>query len=147
MLLVHTLPDGSSHLDWLIERPHTPTPSEPEPPKHRMLTFRCQTDPLVADSGTWVGLQLPDHRAHYIDYEGPVSGNRGHVARLWCRPCTPIEITPTGLRLRLHQIKAPDTKAFDLTLTPGGDGHWTLDDRTESPEHEPPTDHADTDSD
>lgn len=22
-----------------------------------------------------------DHRLHYLDYEGPVSGNRGHVAR------------------------------------------------------------------
>ncbi|HTI50526.1 MAG TPA: DNA polymerase ligase N-terminal domain-containing protein [Planctomycetaceae bacterium] len=24
---------------------------------------------------------LPDHRLAYLDYEGPVSGNRGHVAR------------------------------------------------------------------
>jgi hypothetical protein len=26
-------------------------------------------------------LQLPDHRLHYLDYEGPISGNRGAVKR------------------------------------------------------------------
>ena len=25
--------------------------------------------------------QLPDHRLHYLDYEGPLSGNRGSVTR------------------------------------------------------------------
>ncbi len=28
--------------------------------------------------------QLPDHRTMYLDYEGPISGNRGHVIR-WDR--------------------------------------------------------------
>lgn len=34
--------------------------------------------------GTISATQLPDHRLHYLDYEGPVSGNRGEVRR-WDR--------------------------------------------------------------
>ena len=26
--------------------------------------------------------RLPDHRSHYLSYEGPVSGDRGHVTRV-----------------------------------------------------------------
>lgn len=26
--------------------------------------------------------KIPDHRLNYLDYEGPVSGNRGHVQRV-----------------------------------------------------------------
>lgn len=34
-------------------------------------------------SGTWLTAQtLPDHRLMYLDYEGPISGNRGTVSRL-----------------------------------------------------------------
>lgn len=32
--------------------------------------------------------QLPDHRLAYLDYEGPVSGNRGHVTRHDAGECT-----------------------------------------------------------
>ena len=36
--------------------------------------------PLTPDS-TQPGQRLPDHRIHYLDYEGPVSANRGTVKR------------------------------------------------------------------
>jgi hypothetical protein len=51
-----------------------------------------EVDP-VADLRTWAielppdsataqaALALPDHRREYLTYEGPVSGNRGNVAR------------------------------------------------------------------
>ena len=28
--------------------------------------------------------RMPDHRYEYLDYEGPVSGNRGYVQRVHC---------------------------------------------------------------
>ncbi len=47
---------------------------------------------------------LPDHRLVYLDYEGPVSGNRG-VVRAWDRgtfaPDLPAA-NPARLELRLH---------------------------------------------
>lgn len=37
------------------------------------------------DAGHAIAAQpLPDHRPAYLDYEGPISGNRGHVTR-WDR--------------------------------------------------------------
>lgn len=36
--------------------------------------------PPTPDS-TQSGQRLPDHRIHYLDYEGPISGNRGTVKR------------------------------------------------------------------
>lgn len=81
----HTTTDGQTHFDWLIERPN-------DPAEHRMITFRCAHDPLTIstpDTGenAWAGERLPDHRTHYIRYEGPISGNRGNVRRIWSHPC------------------------------------------------------------
>lgn len=72
-LLRHDLPDGSSHFDWLIER----TPDEP-----RLLTVRLETNPLATHTWPISGQQLPDHRRLYLDYEGPISGDRGAVSRI-----------------------------------------------------------------
>jgi hypothetical protein len=46
--------------------------------------------------------ELPDHRHHYLDYEGPVSGNRGHVTR-WDRGSfSTLERTADGWRVVLQ---------------------------------------------
>ncbi len=45
-------------------------------------TWRLLDDP--AGPGPWRAEPIADHRLHYLDYEGPVSGNRGHVTR-WDR--------------------------------------------------------------
>ena len=38
-------------------------------------------EPLAA--GHWISAeQIPDHRSHYLEYEGPISGDRGTVVRL-----------------------------------------------------------------
>jgi len=39
--------------------------------------------PAELSTGCWLPSEsLPDHRLHYLDYEGPVSNNRGRVSRL-----------------------------------------------------------------
>ncbi len=45
-----------------------------------LKTWRLDAVPsaLAQQSAT----SLPDHRLAYLDYEGPVSGNRGHVQRV-----------------------------------------------------------------
>jgi hypothetical protein len=44
---------------------------------------------------------LPDHRLHYLDYEGPVSGNRGVVAQ-WDAGIYDVASSDPQLLLRLR---------------------------------------------
>ena len=44
---------------------------------------------------------LPDHRLAYLDYEGPVSGNRGSVSRVEEGEFEVLEESETLLRYRL----------------------------------------------
>lgn len=63
---------------------------------------------------------LPDHRLHYLDYEGPVSGGRGRVVRWdagtfdWEADC------PDEIRIRMAGGRM--TGAVTLCRTEGG---WT----------------------
>lgn len=71
-LLKHTLPDGTSHFDWLIE-------TTPEAP---LTTFRVA---VRIDDPACEGFEaerLADHRRVYLDYEGEVSGGRGVVLQV-----------------------------------------------------------------
>ncbi len=44
---------------------------------------------------------LPDHRIAYLDYEGPISGDRGSVSRVDQGVYVPIEWTDDRVRVRL----------------------------------------------
>lgn len=46
--------------------------------------------------------RLPDHRKMYLDYEGPVSGNRGQVQRVDRGAYILIEQTETYWQLRIE---------------------------------------------
>lgn len=73
--LLHELPDGSSHVDWMIAR----DPAGQEP----LISFRLQhrIDELLP--GQRVSAQrIADHRPAYLEYEGPISEDRGSVRRL-----------------------------------------------------------------
>lgn len=76
VLLRHTLPDGSFHFDWMLAR-------DDDGP---LRTFRLETD-ISAGCEQFVGTSLPDHRRRYLDYEGPISGNRGRVQRVASGSC------------------------------------------------------------
>ena len=55
------------HWDFMLERPEQLT-------TFRLQQFPTPDTPIPAEP-------LPDHRKLYLDYEGPVSGNRGTVQR------------------------------------------------------------------
>ncbi len=74
VVLCHTLADGSSHLDWMIERS--------APIEHRLITFRAPCRPDAVGSHQCTTERLADHRAHYLDFEGRIDGARGSVQRL-----------------------------------------------------------------
>ena len=52
-------------------------------PGSALTTVRAREWPVAGDAPLE---RLPDHRRHYLDYEGPVSGNRGHVRRVASGP-------------------------------------------------------------
>ena len=73
--LLHELPDGSSHVDWMIAR--DPVGQEP------LISFRLQQriDELLP--GQRVSAErIADHRPAYLEYEGPISDDGGSVRRL-----------------------------------------------------------------
>lgn len=73
--LQHDLPDGTSHVDWMLEW------SACEP--GQLVSIRLETPLNTLEKGTFLpGTRLKDHRAAYLEYEGPLSNDRGHVRRL-----------------------------------------------------------------
>jgi hypothetical protein len=46
-------------------------------------------------------VRLPDHRPAYLDFEGPVSGDRGHVKRIDRGDYEIVDESPEWLRVRL----------------------------------------------
>lgn len=75
VILIHNLPDGSSHFDWFIDQPELEV-------EHRLISFRCQSRPDTLGLSEFAAERLPDHRADYLTYEGPISKNRGFVQRI-----------------------------------------------------------------
>jgi hypothetical protein len=66
VVLEHDSPRGR-HWDFMLEEgPSLATWALPAPPDH--------PNAMTAEA-------LPDHRLAYLDYEGPISGGRGSVAR------------------------------------------------------------------
>jgi hypothetical protein len=62
---------------------------------------------------------LTDHRLHYLDYEGPVSGNRGTVTRWDFGTYCVLERTASVLRCRLEGTRLRGT----VSLQSQGRGH------------------------
>lgn len=76
----HTLPDGSWHFDWFIQRSRDP--------EARVVTFRT-TEPLHRLGVEAGGLRravrirrIEDHRSRYLVFSGPISGGRGEVRQV-----------------------------------------------------------------
>jgi hypothetical protein len=69
--------------------------------------------------------QLADHRLAYLDYEGPVSGNRGHVTR-WDQGSYEV-LAELEHELRVRLRGARGLTGLVLQRPPTGDGHfWTV---------------------
>lgn len=102
VLLRHTLPDGSSHHDWMLERGEHP----PRAGTHEagLLTFRLPVgvNPLSSRLKQFAGERIGLHRREYLDYEGPVSGGRGEVTRIDSGLCEVVDSPPDGMSIALY---------------------------------------------
>ena len=75
VVLHHQFPPGSDrkcHWDLLLE--------QPQAHPNQLLTFEVSVPPQDWGKPTSVK-RLPDHRSIYLEYEGPISGNRGTVSQ------------------------------------------------------------------
>lgn len=114
VVLLHTLPDGSSHFDWLIDQPHMPQ-------EHRLLAWRCVHRP-DAINAPFQAHQMPDHRAHYLTYEGPLSNNRGQVQRVAQGEVIMLIAEPDHADLTIRW--ANSTVRYLGNRTPDGPDQW-----------------------
>jgi hypothetical protein len=65
------------------------------------LPARIATQLRFAAGNTVVSERLADHRLAYLDYEGPLSGERGNVTRIDGGTFEPIEETPDAWEVNL----------------------------------------------
>lgn len=126
VLLVHETPDGSAHIDWMIERP-APLP-DARSPEHTLQTFRvvCRVD--TPPDRPFLAFPIADHRAAYLSTEGelgrsPESRGRGTVRRIAegdVAERTPrtIDIAWATGRLVRYELAEPQNGIFLVSPTP-----------------------------
>jgi len=117
VLLRHTLPDGSWHHDWLIERPGGAGGAD----ERRLIAFRVR--PRIDREGVeaFPAERIADHRAVYLEYEGPISGGRGAVERVAAGEASLLGETPRSVRVR---VRFPGGLSGELEGVAREEGWW-----------------------
>ena len=111
VILRHDLPPEharDSHWDLMLERPTT------------LQTWCLADEPRVGEAKS--ATELPAHRLAYLDYEGPVSGNRGHVTQ-WDRGRFRWQIDEPN-HLVVELVDGRMTGRLELVQTAAS--HWTV---------------------
>ena len=91
VVLLHALPTGESHFDLMIEDGDA------------LATWRVDSDPaLVSTDRPVMCTRIDDHRPVYLDYEGPVSRNRGDVRRHDSGTCIVGDLSGSLIQIRFQ---------------------------------------------
>lgn len=95
-LLRHQVPPGlgrPNHWDLLLER------------QQACWTWALETLPrglsLESTLQQVDAIRLPDHRKHYLSYQGPISGERGEVAQVLAGHCHWLRAEHAHIEVRL----------------------------------------------
>jgi hypothetical protein len=86
-----------------------------------LLTWRLETLP-VAGGEPVAAARLGDHRLAYLDYEGPLSDNRGDVRRIDAGKFRWVERSESRLRIVLRGAALMG----ELVVESGDNGLWQL---------------------
>lgn len=81
---------GRTHWDFLLEAPGC----------ELLPTWRLLSDPLTC-RGAISAERIADHRPAFLDYEGPLSGDRGRVRRVDRGAAEILRLDDDGLRAAL----------------------------------------------
>jgi hypothetical protein len=92
VVLLHRLPDGSEHFDWLLQRPGGGP----------LITFRTTASPDLPPPWQLDAERLPDHRDAYLTYEGEIPGARGRVTRIARGACRILQESPNLILARVR---------------------------------------------
>jgi len=119
VVLLHQQPGKPDHYDWLIDQPQLKT-------EHRLLTFRVTNRP--DQQRVFQAEKAPDHRAFYLNYEGPLTDRRGCVTRVLRGEVRDLEVNPNQVSclvkwatvwLRIEALcTAPETQSWRIEATP-----------------------------
>ncbi|MBX3425143.1 MAG: hypothetical protein KF688_05635 [Pirellulales bacterium] len=123
VLLRHVTPPDSpraSHWDFMVERGAAlATWAVEELPS---AWRRGLGEDATAEAEAVRALRLPDHRLAYLEYEGPVSDDRGVVSRTDAGACTVLQWSERSVLLLLAGERLVGRVALQLAE----DGHWSL---------------------
>ena len=108
VLLEHDHP--SLHYDFMIEWGDV------------LRTWRL--DRIPSETASIPAEPLADHRSAYLDYEGPVSGNRGEVSRIDRGEYEILAESRTSLEVRLTGDRIIGTAILSDWTRPGSDPAW-----------------------
>ena len=118
VLLEHTQPNHT-HWDLMF----APAQSS-ETPDAKLITFQIPIDPDLWSEKPLSCEKIADHRPIYLTYEGPLTGNRGHVRRIDHGSYDPIEITDQKWLVSLQG--ATLTGRILLDRPTSDQNNWTL---------------------
>jgi hypothetical protein len=90
-------------------------------PALRTWALECLPEPGIEIEAR----ALPDHRLAYLDYEGPISGDRGRVRRVEAGTFEPVVWGPDRVVVRLRGVQV--IGVAELVRLGGGDRYgWRL---------------------
>lgn len=99
----------ATHWDFMVERDGA------------LRTWALEREP--ADGVDIAALALADHRLAYLEYEGPVSGNRGEVSRLHGGVC---RVKRSDADVWEIEIAADQLRGQVLLAREDDRDHWTF---------------------
>lgn len=108
-VILHHRLDGGEHWDLMLEQGDV------------LLTWQLLRDPTDPSNFPIPARRIGDHRKAYLDYEGPLTGNRGFVRRVDSGTVEFEANTPQTCRFVLRGARLHGT--FALTLEAHG---WTF---------------------
>lgn len=87
-----------------------------------LITWALAEQPAAGGAGgsTIAATRLADHRLDYLDYEGPVSGDRGSVRRLDAGSFSWLERRPARVRIELDG----ETLSGEIMLANAQGNEW-----------------------
>ncbi len=89
VVLHHVHPMEPAHFDLMIED------------GDELATWRVESAPESASRDQSIAcVRVADHRIAYLDYEGPISNDRGHVTRHDSGACVVSDLDSSSIRIR-----------------------------------------------